>query len=64
MVEAAGIKDILTKSLGSSNMLNVVKATHAALNALKDVEAEALRRGKPADALLPFWRQKKDAEQG
>ena len=64
VVEAAGIKDILTKSLGSSNMLNVVKATHAALNSLKDVEAEAARRGKPADSLLPFWRQKADAKQG
>lgn len=64
VVEAAGIKDILTKSLGSSNMLNVVKATHAALNALKDVEAEAQRRGKPVEGLLPFWRQKTDAEQG
>ena len=64
VVEAAGIKDILTKSLGSSNMLNVVKATHAALNALKDVEAEAQRRGKPVEGLLPFWRQKTNAEQG
>ena len=64
VVEAAGIKDILTKSLGSSNMQNVVKATHAALNSLKDVEAEAARRGKPADSLLPFWRQKADAKQG
>jgi len=55
VVEAAGIKDILTKSLGSSNILNVVKATMAALDQLKDPEEEAVLRGKPVDALKPFW---------
>jgi small subunit ribosomal protein S5 len=55
VVEAAGIKDILTKSLGSSNILNVVKATVAALDQLKDPEEEARLRGKPVDALKPFW---------
>jgi small subunit ribosomal protein S5 len=55
VVEAAGIKDILTKSLGSSNILNVVKATMAALDQLKDPEEEARLRGKPVDALKPFW---------
>ena len=56
-LEAAGIKDILTKSLGSSNILNVVKATMQALDELKDPAVEAQRRGKPVKALLPFWRQ-------
>jgi small subunit ribosomal protein S5 len=57
VVEAAGIKDILTKSLGSSNILNVVKATMKALDELRDPAVEAQRRGKPTDALLPFWRR-------
>ena len=55
VVEAAGIKDILTKSLGSSNILNVVKATMVALDQLKDPEEEARLRGKPVGALKPFW---------
>jgi small subunit ribosomal protein S5 len=55
VVEAAGIKDILTKSLGSSNILNVVKATIVALDQLKDPEEEARLRGKPVGALKPFW---------
>ena len=55
VVEAAGIRDILTKSLGSSNILNVIKATIVALDQLKDPEQEARLRGKPVDALKPFW---------
>jgi small subunit ribosomal protein S5 len=59
VVEAAGISNILTKSLGSANMLNVVKATMDALDQLKFVDQEANRRGKPADTLTPFWDRKK-----
>ncbi|GIW12464.1 MAG: 30S ribosomal protein S5 [Chloroflexi bacterium] len=44
VVEAAGIRDILTKSLGSNNPVNVVRATIAALQALKDPEEERQRR--------------------
>ena len=55
VVEAAGIRDILTKSLGSSNILNVVKATIEGLSQLKDVEEEARLRGKPVAELMPFW---------
>jgi len=48
VVEAAGIRDILTKSLGSSNPLNVVRATILALSRLKNPEEElARRKGKP-----------------
>jgi small subunit ribosomal protein S5 len=46
VVEAAGISDILTKSLGSNNVLNVVLATMDALSQLKSAEQEAARRGK------------------
>lgn len=55
VVEAAGIKDILTKSQGSSNVLNVIKATMMALEQLKDPALEAERRGVPLERVLPFW---------
>lgn len=55
VVEAAGIKDILTKSMGSANILNVVKATNVGLRSLKSPEEEAQRRGKPLDSVMPFW---------
>jgi len=44
VVEAAGIRDILTKSLGCSNRANVAKATLLALSQLKDPKAELARR--------------------
>jgi len=43
-VEAAGIKDIVTKSMGSSNPINVVRATMLALSQLKDPKQEVARR--------------------
>ncbi len=60
VVEAAGVSDILSKSLGSANMLNVVKATMDALSQLKFVEQEAAKRGKPVEQLLPFWERRKN----
>jgi len=57
VVEAAGIKDILTKSLGSANMLNVVQATMRALQRLKDPAVEAKRRGVPLSHVMPFWKK-------
>jgi small subunit ribosomal protein S5 len=52
VVEAAGIRDILTKSLGSSNALNTVMATMEALRDLKNFDAEAARRGKSVSDLF------------
>lgn len=43
-VEAAGIKDILTKSMGSSNPINVVRATMLALSQLRDPKQELAKR--------------------
>jgi small subunit ribosomal protein S5 len=44
VVEAAGIKDVLTKSLGSNNPVNVVRATLKALEELEGTDAIAERR--------------------
>ncbi len=44
VIEAAGIKDILSKSLGSANRINVVKATILALTQLKDPQQELAKR--------------------
>ncbi len=61
VLEAAGVHDILTKSLGSANVLNVVQATFEALSQLKSPEQEAARRGKNVKDLLPFWERRKNA---
>lgn len=53
VVEAAGIHDILAKSLGSSNPVNVVRATMKALAELESVENVARRRGKSPESLRP-----------
>ena len=60
VLEAAGVRDILTKSLGSANVLNVVKATFNALEQLKSPETEAARRGKPVKELMPYWERRKN----
>jgi small subunit ribosomal protein S5 len=62
VLEAAGVRDILTKSMGSANVLNVVYATLKALNQLKSVEAEAVRRGKDIADVSPFWTRRKNGQ--
>jgi small subunit ribosomal protein S5 len=53
VVEAAGIKDLLSKSLGSSNAINIVHATVAGLRALQRPEEVARRRGKSVEDVSP-----------
>ena len=60
VLEAAGISDILTKSLGSSNLLNVVYATMDALDQLKSPQVVAALRGKSPKDVAPFWERRKN----
>jgi len=57
VIEAAGYKDILSKSLGSDNALNVLLATMNGLSRMKDVREVAANRGKDVADVLPFWRR-------
>ena len=52
IVEAAGIKDVLTKSLGSANALSITWATVDALKKLKDADQVAQLRGKDLKEIL------------
>ncbi len=61
VLEAAGVRDVLSKSLGSENVFNVVWATFEGLQQLTDVKREARRRGKDVSELLPPWRVAADA---
>jgi small subunit ribosomal protein S5 len=57
VLEAAGVRDVLTKSQGSSNVLNVVRATMEGLAQLRRVEDVARERGVPEASVMPFWRR-------
>lgn len=59
VLEAAGIRDILTKSQGSPNLLNVAMATLTALQLLRTPQELAAMRGKPAHTVRPFWERQK-----
>jgi small subunit ribosomal protein S5 len=61
VVELAGIKDILTKCIGSTNPVNVVWATLKALSSLQTPEEVARKRGKHPYQLLP-WLKKMEVE--
>jgi small subunit ribosomal protein S5 len=53
VLECAGVHDVLAKSLGSANAINVVHATVAALQGLETPEAVAKRRGKSVEHVTP-----------
>ena len=53
VLECAGIHDVLSKSLGSSNAINIVHATVAALKGLQRPEEIAARRGLPLEDVAP-----------
>jgi small subunit ribosomal protein S5 len=53
VLECAGIHDVLSKSLGSSNTINIVHATVAALKQLEEPRAVAARRGLEFDQVAP-----------
>ncbi len=63
VVEAAGIRDILTKSLGSSTSLNTVMATMDGLRALASFESEAARRGRSVTELVGARQAQRIAEE-
>ena len=64
VLECAGVSDVLTKSLGSDNPLNIVHATVAALKGLATPESVAARRGLPVEDVAPAAMLKAQADQG
>lgn len=64
VLECAGIHDILAKSLGSDNAINVVHATVAALKQLQRPEEVAARRGLPLEDVAPAGMLRARAGQG
>jgi small subunit ribosomal protein S5 len=52
VVEVAGIRDLLSKSMGSTNPVNVVRATLVGLSDLRSADETAARRGRTAEELL------------
>lgn len=57
VLEAAGVRDVLTKSLGAKSKLNSTYATLAGLLQLKNIQEEARARGKSVEEVMPFWRK-------
>ena len=53
VLECAGVHDVLSKSLGSDNALNIVRATVTALQSLERPEEVAARRGLPLEDVAP-----------
>jgi small subunit ribosomal protein S5 len=64
VLECAGIHDVLSKSLGSSNTLNIVHATVEALKGLEEPRAVAARRGLSLDEVAPAALLRAEAKVG
>ena len=62
VLEAAGVHDVLSKSLGSSNAINIVHATVAALKLLESPEMVARRRGLSVEEVAPAALLRAEAE--
>ena len=62
VLECAGIHDVLSKSLGSSNTINIVHATVEALKSLEEPRAVAARRGLEFDQVAPARLVRAEAE--
>jgi small subunit ribosomal protein S5 len=62
VLECAGYTDVLTKSLGSSNAINIVNATLDALRKLEKPESVAIRRGLPLEHVAPARLLQSNAE--
>jgi small subunit ribosomal protein S5 len=62
VLELAGIRDILAKSLGTTNPINMAKATVNALKSLRRPEDVARARGKTIAEVLPYRRPEPEAE--
>jgi len=62
VLEAAGVRDILSKSQGSNNILNVAYATLDALRQLKNIQQVAAIRGKQPEDVTPFWQRKRSEQ--
>ncbi|WP_020668410.1 30S ribosomal protein S5 [Amycolatopsis nigrescens] len=64
VLECAGVHDVLSKSLGSDNAINIVHATVAALKGLQRPEEVAARRGLPLEDVAPARMLRQRAGQG
>ncbi|WP_216210470.1 30S ribosomal protein S5 [Amycolatopsis aidingensis] len=64
VLECAGVHDVLSKSLGSDNAINIVRATVAALRGLQRPEEVAARRGLPLEDVAPARMLRQRAGQG
>ncbi len=62
VLEAAGVRDVLTKSLGNNNPVNLVRAAMQALQELESPEGVARRRGLPAERFTRIMQRRQGTE--